>query len=1074
MPQLVKKRRSGWAVLAVGALVASIFAVAAGPAAGQGQPSVTEGPNHNPDFGANWSACVGAAGTHDEMFSDVGEDNVHADAINCIGYYGVTVGKGDGTYAPSESVTAFQMRLFVQRAADLMGADGEAVLADVELSDTVTRAEMARLMFGLVNDIDDDVRYNPLDNDIEFDRDGDGVWVGVDDYFDDATRMVPFSESQQIGAAYELGITRGTKGDGTLVSTPDSRFEPFAPVTRAQMASFITRTLDHSSLRPEGLSIQRNSNRETQVSLRDSDFQPVEDALIDVFSAQYDDDAFDVDDGECELRFIRDETPSHSTCEIDIGDQPTDDVGNVEFTLVSDVDPVTASCSVGDGNLDFLTDTGSESREFWAWTGDRGDQVDADTELSSLEDVARPVGKSAPDYGLVSGGLPTGDELAKMGETVSFTLQLKDQVGGTRNHGKDADAGPDRSSNPYILTIEKYIVARVAGTDSDADDKTGSASTGLFPEAPGDWNYGTPVQVLPAANARIQVPFDTVVWPNGDGEYVINLTHPDLNAASNDNDVGVRFTLRPFTTGNDLLSANLVGDVDVVTPGTNYAESTTNEGAPATTAGSDTVMGHVIFSDDDSDAHAVSGETLGYRIIAGSRTGNSVTVKVIDQYGDPMRGVEFWLHSDLDGVGQIDANDDGDFDDAGDIDDPDQVVYPEEVDKTVQSTEDEQRMDTEDSTVTPAIVLNASTVDVLDDPNDRSPGLTATDDRPGLIWIRRAAPGSHLVDHDGVAQTPLQRVTFADEDPGTTAVELTDPSKSEVANAFVDVSRPYWVVNDNGTAADANDDYVVRRQQVAGAVDSVSSSFRPLQTRRNGTYRVGYSYIGTSAQTETIVPSVIRIERRGSNGDPDRTTPLVTEPLLVSGQHASVLTYVIDRIRQGEVIDQSVIVADPVSYNALSAVLAVDDQLGMVQAEEVADNPVSIYWAKEGNSSQSDTARGGDPEAVSIRVPDVANRAIVVNEPLLEDADTDNPMVYYYDEDDNFSIEGVGVTFEMFEEALSKTWKDDGLYAYKVEWENYTTSRPGRISRTIWELGLSCSAPPDIDPIDPLTPGTTS
>ena len=291
-------------------------------------------------------------------------------------------------------------------------------------------------------------------------------------------------------------------GDGTLVSTPGSTFEPSAPVTRAQMASFIARTLDHSNLRPAGLSIQRNSNRETHVSLRDSDFQPVEDALVDVFSAQYDDDAFDADDGQCELRFIRDETPSHSTCEIDIGDQPTDDEGNVEFTLVSDVDPVTASCSVGDGNLDFLTDTGSESREFWSWTGDRGDQVDADAELATLEDVARPVGRAAPDYALISGGLPSGDELAKMNETVTFTLQLKDQVGGTRNHAKDADVGPDRSTNPYILTIEKYFVTRVAGTDSDATDKSGSASTGFFSEAPGDWNYGTDNPLVPALRGR--------------------------------------------------------------------------------------------------------------------------------------------------------------------------------------------------------------------------------------------------------------------------------------------------------------------------------------------------------------------------------------------------------------------------------------------------------------------------------------------------------------------------------------------------------------------------------------------
>ena len=62
------------------------------------------------------------------------------------------------------------------------------------------------------------------------------------------------------------------------------------------------------------------------------------------------------------------------------------------------------------------------------------------------------------------------------------------------------------------------------------------------------------------------------------------------------------------------------------------------------------MTGAVIFSDDASDAHAISGESLGYRIIAGSRTGNSVTVSVVDQYGDPMSGVEFWLNSNLDRV----------------------------------------------------------------------------------------------------------------------------------------------------------------------------------------------------------------------------------------------------------------------------------------------------------------------------------------------------------------------------------------------------------------------------------------
>ena len=124
------------------------------------------------------------------------------------------------------------MRLFVQRAADLMGADGEAVLSSVMLSDTVTRIEMAQLMFGLVNDIDDDVRISPAGGQIEFYGDDASAWVVVDDFFADAKAQVPIADSQLIGATYEMGITRGTRGDGTLGRLFDrlSSHPPVGPV----------------------------------------------------------------------------------------------------------------------------------------------------------------------------------------------------------------------------------------------------------------------------------------------------------------------------------------------------------------------------------------------------------------------------------------------------------------------------------------------------------------------------------------------------------------------------------------------------------------------------------------------------------------------------------------------------------------------------------------------------------------------------------------------------------------------------------------------------------------------------
>ena len=98
--------------------------------------------------------------------------------------------------------------------------------------------------------------------------------------------------------------------------------------------------------------------------------------------------------------------------------------------------------------------------------------------------------------------------------------------------------------------------------------------------------------------------------------------------------------------------------------------------------------GHVIFSDDCVGSARRRGISHG-RIDSGTGSFraaepvNSVTVSVVDQYGDAMRNVAVLAsHSDLDRHGVADA--DGNVDDA----DVDQVVYPEEVDRTVQTRED--------------------------------------------------------------------------------------------------------------------------------------------------------------------------------------------------------------------------------------------------------------------------------------------------------------------------------------------------------------------------------------------------
>ena len=96
MIQPMKKRRSGWAVLVVSALIASILAAGAVPAG-----AVTDRSDHTTPL----SACVGDAAV-DQLFRDVSQGHVFRDAINCIAYYEITQGTDDGsTYSPEQDVT---------------------------------------------------------------------------------------------------------------------------------------------------------------------------------------------------------------------------------------------------------------------------------------------------------------------------------------------------------------------------------------------------------------------------------------------------------------------------------------------------------------------------------------------------------------------------------------------------------------------------------------------------------------------------------------------------------------------------------------------------------------------------------------------------------------------------------------------------------------------------------------------------------------------------------------------------------------------------------------------------------
>ena len=508
MPQLVKKRRSGWAVLAVGALVASILAVGASPAAAAAR---------KPDFESQWKACLGPALVAND-FSDVSMDSVHYENINCLDHYGITVGKGDGTFDPEGNVTRSQMALFLARAADAAGIDlGDAtandftdvnaddeeradainrlvdagiMFGDTDVSfdppsttlfapaDHVTRWEMAWFLFAFLDHALDSVMVDVWPKTVDGDsadrvelgsEDGGRSGTRPDDHFGDARRQTPFDVNDRISAIYELGITTGLDGKIGV----DGVFNPNGLVTRAQMASLVMRTMGHTNLRPAGLSAQ-STDDDTQVSVRDADFVPIPGDRTEVFTTNFPDDAFNVN-GACIVQYTQNQDPGFDECQIDVGDRLTsDDDGNAlwEGVGLKSGNRLTIPCTAGGTVFDtytFMSGTRGADTDYtiFAWKGGIGDTVSKDNLIKSspanvltrLNDAT----KAVVTGGVVGASITDAGIHVPMGRSVTFTVQLRDEK------GRDVGPSPD-ADNSFNIRIDTYTEQPHPGTPMVGED----------------------------------------------------------------------------------------------------------------------------------------------------------------------------------------------------------------------------------------------------------------------------------------------------------------------------------------------------------------------------------------------------------------------------------------------------------------------------------------------------------------------------------------------------------------------------------------------------------------------------
>ena len=433
------------AVLTALAMVASVLVAV---------PAVAADPKA--DYTATFDACVGDA-SGDAGFEDVPSGHANAGDINCIAYYGITMGTSATTYSPLMSVTREHMALFLMRLAARVGVDIDddpadpgftdtgdlseesqtaiAQLADLGItkgtstttyspSDNVSRGQMAlfiaRLMNNMTPQADGKIGlssttqygYTPADvadNDMD---------ASIGTPFGDISGETAKEQYDAVTQLYELGVATGVS---------DTSYAPGSDITRAAMAGFMAAVMDHSNLRPAGLSIQANEDTvwgDTEpvvvASYRSDTFGAVEEQAIDVFSS-------------ASSKALRND----GTC--NFGDDPDDVLGG---------DLITGDCAWDsndestdkDGNL-FVGETDIDAgttRTFFAWVGD-SDGQDFDDDKVDQVTVAVTAKKAQES---LEGGSDINKEALdlygngkvvdrRVDSSVTTTATLKDEDGAT-------------------------------------------------------------------------------------------------------------------------------------------------------------------------------------------------------------------------------------------------------------------------------------------------------------------------------------------------------------------------------------------------------------------------------------------------------------------------------------------------------------------------------------------------------------------------------------------------------------------------------------------------------------------
>ena len=587
------------AVLAVLGLIAALLAV-------NPRQATADADNPDVDNPAEYSACVGAAAA-DAGFEDV-EGISGEDAINCLAHYNIAQGRTETMFSPRETISRWQMALFLSRAAGPAGVILPASPPDQGFTDigalsedaqaaannlaslgimpgtsattfspntSVTRGSMATMLDAFLSKAArgeggaDTTKLSPDDN-----------------VFTDIT-TAPRNQYIAIRRVYELGITKGVT---------ETLYRPTQAVTREQMALFISRTLAHTVARPAGLSIQAAQDTATGsgadgttgeeitfiISARNDEFQALTDVPVDVFTSTDPDTAFK-EDGTCDTGTTM--RGGVRKCEVDGNDERTGAEGDLAISVSIDADTTV-----------------------WAWTGDDGDKYDNDETTSAMLEMAFQKGATRL---LVSHDLDDDQTKMKFGRTVKVTIQVADE-----------DNNPVAKEDVELTISQTVTSSAKSGQTAGSNSSTNSQKTD--------------------ASGKIELSFtqnDPTVGNNSDSDATVVLIITDRTATDDidlkdgeGEDPGAMET-PPVAEGDAPLSNDGMVRLN-------------DEGGTSVRMGlawsdDDAIPANHTFKLSQRDEYTIASDE-------GSGAGSSVTATVINEYGEPVGGVGIVFNSNYD------------------------------------------------------------------------------------------------------------------------------------------------------------------------------------------------------------------------------------------------------------------------------------------------------------------------------------------------------------------------------------------------------------------------------------------